>query len=115
VDDPAQIPLIETPDFRQKQKLFLKIGRQLQELHDLAHARACYTTQLSKLRIILNGFIFNESLQSYGECHQPGDPRNEGVRIFNLFWIAISQFPAGEQKCDFLAGVHSRTPGSGIG
>jgi len=23
VDDPAQIPLIETPDFRQKQKLFL--------------------------------------------------------------------------------------------
>lgn len=56
-DNGSQIPLVQFADRRQEQKLFLKIGSQMQQLHDLGypgtrHALGAHLAQV--MRAITN-------------------------------------------------------------
>ena len=51
VGDRSQVSLVEAPEGRQKEDLFLKVGSQMEQLHDLGHAGPGNTAETGQFGI----------------------------------------------------------------
>jgi hypothetical protein len=93
-DNAPQVSLIETVDWWEKKDLFLNVGSEIEQLHDLRHAGSRHPAPASKLRIVPNLFRPHESLKPDGEGHKAGDPRN-GVAGC---WVAVGLVVCQHEK-----------------
>ena len=81
-NDGPKVPLIETADVRQKEKLFLNIGSEVEELHDLGHAGSRYSAQSGEFGIVANRFLSQQPVKPEGQRHKPSDPGNRADSDF---------------------------------
>src|ERR1035437_7486197 len=88
-DNAPQVSLIETVDWREKKDLFLNVGSEIEQLHDLRHAGSPYIAATSLLRLISNPFRPHEFLKPDGEGHKAGGPRNGVATAFALGWLLV--------------------------
>ena len=63
-------------DGRQKKDLFLNIGSEIEQLHDLGHAGSRHPAETGQFRIIPNRLLPQQPLKPDGERHEPRDPGN---------------------------------------
>src|ERR1035437_1179920 len=116
-DTAPQVPLIETVDWRGKKDLFLNVGSEIEQLHDLRHADSRHPAPASKLRIVPNLLRPHESLKPDGEGHKAGDPRNGVASAFAVKWLLVWSLASTKSNgvCDFLAPAYRQDRGSASG
>src|ERR1700722_1632266 len=83
-NDAPQVSLVEAPDGRHKEDLFLNVRREIEQLHDLSHAGSRHPAPAGQFRIIPNLFLSQQSLKPDGQSHEPGD---SGNRAANYQWL----------------------------
>ena len=77
-----QAPLGKSFDRRQEKDLFLKVGSEIKQLHDLRHAGSCHVAETGQFRIILNRSLPQQPVKADRESHQPGNAGNETAAPF---------------------------------
>jgi len=80
VGDRPQVSLVEAPDGRQKEDLFLNVGSEMEQFHDLGHAGPGNAAETGQFGIIPNRSRSQQSLHLDGEREQAGEARNGAVR-----------------------------------
>jgi hypothetical protein len=91
-DDRPQVPLVEPLSVRQKQNLFLKVGSEKKQFHDLGNPRSRHPAQMSQFRIVPNPVATQQTLKPNGERHEPRDPGNRMVSNMGqqLIWRILA-------------------------
>src|ERR1035437_10988158 len=112
-DNRSQVSFVEPLERRQKEDLFLNVGREVEQLHDLCYAGSRHPAQAGQFRVVPNRPSAHESLKPDGDRHKTGDPGNGGADT-----IAVGSLPVGQSAstkinrvCDFLATAHASASG----
>ena len=61
---------------REEEDLFLDVGGEVQEHHDLGHARWCDVAEVGEFRLVGNDAVTNQLVAADCECHEAGNARD---------------------------------------
>src|ERR1700761_9121220 len=75
-DDLPQVSLVQSFAGRQKEKPFLYVRSEVEQLHNLCHTRSRYMPQTGELCVIVDPFLTYQSLKTNCQSHQARDPGN---------------------------------------
>jgi hypothetical protein len=106
-DNRSQVSVVKALDWRQKEDLFLDIGCEIEQLHDLRYAGSRHPAATGQFRIIPNLLLSQQSFKPDRQRHESGDPWN---RVANDYWLCPRR---AKIECvgDFLAAAHTCTSG----
>ena len=94
-DDRTQVPLLEwvapAHNAGQKQQGFLEVGRKLQQVHDLRHARPGDVPQPGQIGPVGHDAVTDEALEANRQRHEPRNPRHAAGYDFRRRRVASPQ------------------------
>lgn len=89
-DNGPQVSLREAPDTRQEKDLFLNVGSEIKQLHDLCHAGSRHSSEAREFRIILNRLLPQQPLEPDGQRHQARDAGNGDAAGFGVGYLVVT-------------------------
>jgi hypothetical protein len=89
--DPAhngpQVSLVEAVPVRKEKDVFLNIGSQIQQLHDLGHPGSRHVAEPGQLGIVPKRLPPQQPVKPDGKCHETGDPGDRRIVAVGRRWM----------------------------